>query len=173
VSREFGSDSGHGSPHTFGVMFGQVQLLLQLGIDGLAHETQAIELFLGLLSALCSLIDLSWGKQFQSTVLLQKRLQGGIIVGPISKEMFEMMGEGVQQFNHGLVVVAISWSKQEAHDDPAQAHNGVQLEPKVLHRLATTDAIVSLACKVAVGFAAFVAHAGHRGRVNHSGLFLL
>jgi hypothetical protein len=38
MGSQLGSDSGHGSPRTFGVMFGQMQLLLQLGIDRLADE---------------------------------------------------------------------------------------------------------------------------------------
>jgi len=38
MSSELGSDSGYGSPGAFGVMLGQVQLLLQLGIDCFADE---------------------------------------------------------------------------------------------------------------------------------------
>src|SRR5437879_1310323 len=107
---ELGSDSGHGSPSAFGIVFGQVQLLLQLGINGLADETKMVELLLGLGSALCDLVDLGRGKQLHRTRLLEKRLQSCIIVGSITKQTFEMLREGVQQFNHRLVVVAIGWS---------------------------------------------------------------
>ena len=44
MSRDLGSNSRHHAPGTFGVVLGQVQLLLQLGIDRFADQAQAIEL---------------------------------------------------------------------------------------------------------------------------------
>ena len=95
------------------------------------------------------LVDLSRGKQFQRTVLLKKLLQSRIVVGPIAQETFEMLRERVQELNHGLVVVPIGRSKQEAHDYSGEADNGVQLEPEILHCLAAAHPIVSKAYKVA------------------------
>src|SRR6266581_1496383 len=171
MSSQFGSDPCHGSPRTFSVMFGQMQLLLQLGIDGLADQTKTVELFLGIGSALCSLVDLSWCKEFQRTVLCKKGLQSRIIIGSIAKQMLEMMGEGVQQFNHRLIVIAISWSDEKTHDHPGKADNGMQLEAEILHRLTAADAIVCFPGKVAVGFVPFIAYTGHGGRVDHCRLF--
>src|SRR5258708_3479941 len=102
-------------------MLGQVQLLLQLSIDRFADQSKTVELFLGLGSSLCGLVDLSWSQEFQRTVLCKKGLQSRIIIGPITKQMLEMMREGVQQFNHWLVVVAIGWREQKTHDHPGQA----------------------------------------------------
>jgi len=48
MSRDLGSNSGHYAPGTFGVVLGEVQLLLQLGIDRFADQAQACEFNLSL-----------------------------------------------------------------------------------------------------------------------------
>ena len=45
MSSEFSGNSHHGPPSSFGVMFREVQLLLQLGIDRFVDEAHTIELF--------------------------------------------------------------------------------------------------------------------------------
>ena len=86
-----------------------------------------------------------------------------VIVGPIAKQPFEVVRERVQEFDHGLVVVAVGWGEKSVHDHSCQADNGVQLEPEVLQCLAVTDPVRSLTHKVAGLFAAFVSHTGDWG----------
>ena len=46
MSRELGGNARHQAPGTLGVVLGQMQLLLRLGIDRFADQAQAIELLL-------------------------------------------------------------------------------------------------------------------------------
>src|SRR5882762_8520989 len=85
MGSEFSSDSGHGPPSAFGIMFGQVQLLLQLGIDRFADETEAVELFLCLGRTLRLLVDLGWSEQLHRAILLKEALECSVIVGTIPK----------------------------------------------------------------------------------------
>jgi len=41
------------------------------------------------------------------------------------------MGKGVEQFDHRLVVVAVGWGEQEAHDEASQTDHTMQLVAKV------------------------------------------
>src|SRR5205807_8680336 len=143
-----GSDSGYSSPRRFGVMLGEMQLLLQLGIDRFADQTKTIELFLSLLGSLQLLVGLNRSQQLERTVLLKEMLQSRIIVSPIAEQTFEMVRERVQEFDHRLVVVAVSWSQQETHHDSGQADDGMQLESEILQSLTATDAIVRFPRKV-------------------------
>lgn len=60
----------------------------------------------------------------------------------------------LKQFDDRLVVLAIGWSKQEAHDQAGEI-----------------DPIIGSSGKITGVFAAFVAHARDRGRVNDCRLF--
>jgi len=73
----------------------------------------------------------------------------------------EVVGEGVQEFNYGLVVVAIGWGEHKAHEHTSETDNGMQLEPEVLHGLAATHSIVRCPDKVTALFCPFVSHTGH------------
>ena len=87
-------------------------------------------------------------KHVKRSILLKEALECNVIVGPISEQTVEVVGERVQEFDHGLIVVAIGWSEKSVHDHPCQTDNGVQLEPEVLHGTARTDPIRSLTDKV-------------------------
>src|SRR6185312_6254162 len=166
MSRYLGGKTGHQTPGAFSVVPGQVQLLLQLGIDRFAAQTQAVELLLSRRRAFWSLVGFGRSQQLQRAVLLQIVLKGGVIVGSISKQPLEVMGKRVEQFDHGLIVVAVRRSEQEAHNEAAQTDHTMQLAAKVLQGLAETRAIVGTADKIAGPFAPLVAHARHRSRVN-------
>jgi hypothetical protein len=56
MSRQLGGNTGQQAPGAFGVVFGQVQLLLQLGIDRFADQPQAVELLLSRRRAFWGLI---------------------------------------------------------------------------------------------------------------------
>ncbi len=90
-------------------MFGQVQLLLQLRIDRFTDQAQAIELSLRLWGPFRGLVDLAWGKQLQTAILLKKALEGRIIEGSIAKQVREVMRTGVQPFHEDLVVRRTGW----------------------------------------------------------------
>ncbi len=171
MSGDLGSDSGEQAPGTFGIMLGQVQLLLQLGIDRFANQAQAIELLLRLLGTDGRLVHLGGSKQLHTAILLQEGLEGNIIIGPIPKQPLEVMGKRVEQFDHRLVVIAAGWGKQEAHNGAGQTDHPVQFVAKVLHGLTATDAIVGRADKITSKLGSFVAHTRHRSRVNDRRLF--
>ena len=78
------------SPGAFGIVFGQVQLLLQLRIDRFTDQAEAIELSLSLLGPFRGLVDLGWGEQLQAAILLKKALQGRIIEGSIAKQVYHL-----------------------------------------------------------------------------------
>ena len=107
MSSAFGSACGHGPPSAFGVMFGHMPLLLQLGIDRLADETKTVELFLSLLTSVWRLVDLRRGKELQRTIRLKILLQSRIIAGPIAKQTLEIVGERVQEVD--TVSLAKDW----------------------------------------------------------------
>ena len=86
MSRERGLNSGHHSPGTFRIVFGQVQLLLQLRIDRFADEPQPIKLLLSLLGTDGLLVHLHRGEQLHRAILLQEVLEGRVIVGSVSKQ---------------------------------------------------------------------------------------
>ena len=109
----------------------------------------------------------------QRTILVQIALKSHIIVGSISQQPLEVMGKRVEQFHHGLVVVAAGWGEQEAQDDPAQTDHTVEFAAKVLQGLAAAHSIVGRADKITGLFGPFVAHTGHRSRVNDRRLFQL
>jgi hypothetical protein len=60
------------------------------------------------------LVGFGRSQQFQRAILFKIALKSRIIVGSISKQPLEVMGKRVQQFHHGLVIVATGWSEQEA-----------------------------------------------------------
>lgn len=74
VGRELGRNSSEQAPGTFGVVFGQMQLLLQLRIDRFTDEAQAIELLLRLLGPHRLLVALDWSEQLHRAILLQEAL---------------------------------------------------------------------------------------------------
>jgi len=86
MSSHLGSNSGHHSPGTFCVVFGQVQLLLQLRIDRFTDEPQAIELFLSRLGTDGLLVHLGGSKQLQRAILLKEALECSVIVGSVPKQ---------------------------------------------------------------------------------------
>ncbi len=86
MSSELGSNPGQQAPGTFGIVFGQVQLLLQLRIDRFADEPQPIELLLRLLGTDGLLVHLDRGEQLHTAILRQEGLQGRIIVGSVSQQ---------------------------------------------------------------------------------------
>src|SRR5437588_6436828 len=139
MSRHLGSNSRYHAPGTLGVVLGQVQLLLQLGIDRLADQTQAVELLLSRLRPFWSLVAFGRSQQLHRAILLQIALKSRIIVGSISKQTLEMRGKRVQQFDHRLVVVAAGWGEQEAQDEARQTDHAMELAAEVLHGLAATD----------------------------------
>src|SRR5436305_2022000 len=104
MSGDLSRDSGHYSPGAFGIVFGQMQLLLQLCIDRFTDQAEAIELSLSLLGPFGGLVDLGWGEQLQAAILLKKALEGSIIEGSIAKQGREVMRTRVQQFHEDLVV---------------------------------------------------------------------
>src|SRR5258708_6102195 len=132
VSRELGSNSGEQAPGTFRVVFGQVQLLLQLGIHRFADEPQPIELLLRLLGTDRLLIELDRGEQLHRAILLQEGLEGRIIVGSVSKQTLEVMRKRVKQFHYCLVIVvtgsrepkkvSFSWFADEYLIDGTRCH---------------------------------------------------
>ena len=85
VGSELCSHSGEQAPGTFRVVFGQVQLLLQLRIDRFADEPHPIELLLRLLGTHRLLVELDWSEQLHRAILLQETLQRRVIVGSISR----------------------------------------------------------------------------------------
>src|SRR5947209_3219666 len=72
----------------------------------------------------------------------------GIIRSPIAKQPLEVMGKGVEQFDHRLVVIAARRGEQEAQDEAAETDHTVQFAAKVLQGLAATDSIISGADKI-------------------------
>mgnify|MGYP007135463246 CR=1 FL=1 len=117
MSRDLGSNSGHHSPGTFRIVFGQVQLLLQLGINRFADEPQPIKLRFRLLGTDGLLVHLHRGEQLHRAILLQEVLEGRVIVGSVSKQTLEVMRKRIEQFHHGLVIVATGGSKREERSD--------------------------------------------------------
>jgi len=113
VSSELGSNSGEQAPGTFRVVFGQVQLLLQLRIHRFADESQPIELLLSLLGTDGLLIELDRGEQPHRAILLQEGLEGRIIVGSVSKQTLEVMRKRVKQFHDCLVIVVTGSSERD------------------------------------------------------------
>jgi hypothetical protein len=87
--------------------------------------------------------------------------------------MGEVMGKRVEQFDDGLVVVAIGWGEQETQNETGQADHTMEFATKILHGLTAADTIVGSAAKIARLFAPFVANAGDRSRVNGCRLFQL
>ena len=71
MSRHRGLHSRHQAPGTFGVVLGQVQLLLQLGIDRFADQAQAVKLSLSLLGPFWRLAHFGRSQQFQSAILFK------------------------------------------------------------------------------------------------------
>src|SRR6266849_7640860 len=136
MSRHLGSNSRHHAPGTFGIVLGQVQLLLQLGIDRFADQAQTVELSLSLLGSFWRLVPFGRSQQFQRAILCKIAPKSRIIVGPIPKQALEVMGKRVQQFHHWLVVVAAGWGEQEAQDDARQTDHTMEFAAKVLHGLA-------------------------------------
>lgn len=133
MSRDLGGKTGHQTPRAFGVVFGQVQLLLQLGIDRFTDQTQAVELLLSQRRAFWSLVGFGRGQQLQLTMLPEVTLQSGIIVSPIPKQALQVMGKGVEQFDHRLVVVAAGRSEQEASlSMPFETPHRMRQTPRLL-----------------------------------------
>ena len=79
MSRHFGSNARHQAPGAFRIVLGQVQLFLQLSIDRLADQAQAIELNLSLFGADGCLGFFARCQQFQRVLLFQVALQSRII----------------------------------------------------------------------------------------------
>ena len=86
---------------------------MQLRIDRFTDQAQTIELSLSLLRSFRGLVDLGWGKQLQTAILLKKALQGRIIEGSIAKQGREVMRTRVQQFHEDLIVIRTStWRRK-------------------------------------------------------------
>ncbi len=130
MSGDLGGNARHQAPGAFGIVLGQVQLLLQLGIDRFADQAQAVELLLSRRRPFWSLIAFGRREQVQRARLLQIALKSRVIVGPISQQPLQVMGKGVQQFDHRLVVVAAGRGEQEAHDKACQTNHLCNLQPK-------------------------------------------
>src|SRR5256885_16532534 len=90
-----------------------------LGIDRFADQAQAVELSLRRLRTWLRLVHFGRSQQFHRAIVCKIALKSYIIVGPISKQPLEVMGNRVQQFHHGLVVVAVGWGEQEAQEESA------------------------------------------------------
>jgi hypothetical protein len=98
MSGDPGSNAGHQAPGTLSVVLGQVQLLLQLGIDRFTDQGQAIELLLSRRRAFWGPVGFGRSQQLQRTILLQIALQSRVIIGPIAKQKLQVMGNRVEQF---------------------------------------------------------------------------
>ena len=157
MSGHFRSNARHHPPGTLRVVLGQVQLLLQLGIDRFAQQTEAVKLCLSRLGADGNLSFFDWCEQFQRVLLFQVALQSCIIVGSVPQQVREVMGKRVQQFDDGLIVVAIGWGKKETQNDAAQTNHCVDFAAKVFHGLAAANSIASRADKITALLAALVA----------------
>ena len=101
MSGHFGSNSGHHAPGTFGVVLGQVQLLLQLGIDRFADQAQAVKLSLSRLRTCWRLVHSGRSQQVQRAILGKIALKSRIIVGPIPKQPLEVMRKLVKVLPEG------------------------------------------------------------------------
>ena len=154
VSCELGSNPGQQSPGTIRIVFGQVQLLLQLGIHRFADEPQPIELLLRLLGTHGRLVELNRSEQLYRAILLQEVLEGRIIVGSISKQTLEVMCKRVKQFHHGLVIVVTGSAERDRPiTTPVRLTTLCSLGPKyfialLLHTPYSAVPAKSLACFV-------------------------
>src|SRR5690349_19840542 len=131
MSRQLGSNAGHQTPRAFSVVLGQVQLLLQLSIDGFADQAQAIELLLSRGRAFRDLVGFDRSQQVQGTILIKIALQSRVSVGSSAKQKLQVMGKRVEQFDDWLIIVAAGRSEQETHDEAAETDHRVQLVAKV------------------------------------------
>lgn len=75
MSRHAGGEACPQTPGAFRVMFGQMQVLLQLGIDCFADQTHAVALRLGVLGAERRLVFFDRSQQAQRASLLQRDLK--------------------------------------------------------------------------------------------------
>ena len=77
--------------------------------------------------------------------LCKRGLKSRISGGPLPKQLLEVMRKRVQQFHHGLVVVAAGGSEQEAQDEAGQTDHTFECVAKGLQCLSATHSIVGRA----------------------------
>lgn len=133
VSRDLGCHSGHQPKPALGVVLGEMQLFLHLGVDGFTDQSEPVLKLLFLFAPFRLLVHLCRCQEGEAPVLLQEALERLVIVCSVAKEILQVVWHGVQKLNEWPVVIRCSAGEQIAQDNAGQTYHRVELDPEILH----------------------------------------